>query len=383
MFKGAAQQFFDLIHGHRLIYNACWEDPRIDRQLLRLEPQSELVVITSAGCNILDYLLDSPKEIHAVDVNYRQNALLEFKLALFARGNFEDLFALFGNGGIENYQEIYRSVQEDLSPAARKFWDRKIKYFSLGGVRRSFYWRGAAGDFAWLMRLILFGRAKNSQTALESFLNRETLETQRRRYEPLGKKLHHRAVSWLIRQPWCLAQVGVPKAQMNLLNRTHPQGINGFVQEKIRRVMTETPIRENYFWRVYLTGSYLPECCPNYLKRENFRQIQAQIARVKLYNSTLTEFLKRHPGSYSHFVLLDHQDWLARHQPEALEEEWQYIFHNSRPRAKILMRSAGLELDFLPPRIRSRLRFFPERTFPLHARDRVGTYGSLHLAQVQ
>ena len=48
-------------------------------------------MITSAGCNALDYLLDSPREIQAVDVNFRQNALLELKLALFARRNFDDL----------------------------------------------------------------------------------------------------------------------------------------------------------------------------------------------------------------------------------------------------------------------------------------------------
>jgi S-adenosylmethionine:diacylglycerol 3-amino-3-carboxypropyl transferase len=27
---------FQNIHGSKLIYNACWEDPRVDRQLLRI-----------------------------------------------------------------------------------------------------------------------------------------------------------------------------------------------------------------------------------------------------------------------------------------------------------------------------------------------------------
>ena len=39
-------------------------------------------MLTSAGCNALDYLLDGPAEIHAVDVNFRQNALLELKAAV-------------------------------------------------------------------------------------------------------------------------------------------------------------------------------------------------------------------------------------------------------------------------------------------------------------
>ncbi len=81
-------------------------------------------------------------------------------------------------------------------------------------------------------------------------------------------------------------------------------------------------------------------------------------------------------------MLLDHQDWLAWHDPKALREEWELIFANSRRGTKILMRSAGMKLDFIPEDIRARLRFFPELTDPLHKLDRVGTYGSLSFAEV-
>ena len=76
------------------------------------------------------------------------------------------------------------------------------------------------------------------------------------------------------------------------------------------------------------------------------------------------------------------QDWLAAHDTEALRDEWELILANSVPGAKILMRSAGVNLDFVPDAIRSRVRFFPERTEALHQLDRVGTYGSLHFAEV-
>lgn len=373
---------FNLIHGNRLIYNACWEDPRIDRQLLDLNSESKVVVITSAGCNTLDYLLDSPQEIHAVDVNYRQNALLELKLAMFARRNFDELFAMFGRGSCENYQEIYQSLRDLLSPTARNFWDQKNNYFSSRGLRKSFYWRGAAGDFAWLMRRVLIGNGQRSGT-MNSLLNTGNLEKQKEYYALLEEKIFSQPVSWLIRQPFCMAMVGVPKAQIRLLDQTHPRRLSGFVQDKLRQVMTELPIQDNYFWRVYLTGTYTPECCPNYLKEDNFHHIKANINRVKIHTCLLTEFLKQHPGRYTHFILLDHQDWLAWHQPETLAEEWETIFQNSNAGTKILLRSAGIDLDFLPASVKSRLQFFPEKTSPLHHLDRVGTYGSLHLAEVQ
>ena len=49
--------------------------------MLGLNDESDVVMITSAGDNALDYLLDGPRQINCIDVNSRQNALLELKLA--------------------------------------------------------------------------------------------------------------------------------------------------------------------------------------------------------------------------------------------------------------------------------------------------------------
>jgi len=89
---------FNAIHGGQLVYNACWEDPRLDREALRLGPDDTVVVITSAGCNALDYALDGPRRIHAVDLNPRQNALLELKQAGIRALDFETFFQMFGRG---------------------------------------------------------------------------------------------------------------------------------------------------------------------------------------------------------------------------------------------------------------------------------------------
>ena len=97
-------------------------------------------------------------------------------------------------------------------------------------------------------------------------------------------------------------------------------------------------------------------------------------------------------GDYvEHFnpELAHHRAWLEAvleqlvvHEPQALEEEWRLILANSAPGSRILLRSASGHLDFLPDWTRRALRFFPDRTEPLHRQDRVGTYGSLHFAEV-
>jgi S-adenosylmethionine-diacylglycerol 3-amino-3-carboxypropyl transferase len=179
-----------------------------------------------------------------------------------------------------------------------------------------------------------------------------------------------------------MALIGVPTPQIRLIEDVYPGGLVEYIQERFRRLFTTVPFQDNYFWRVYLTGSYTSDCCPEYLSAENFQTLKGRIDRVRVHNATVTQFLQENPGKYSHFVLLDHQDWLAWHDTNLLLEEWEEIFRNSRPGAKILLRSAGQDLRFLPEMVTKRLRFFPELTVPLHERDRVGTYGSLHLAEV-
>ena len=48
---------FHAVHRNNLLYNTCWEDPALDRIALKLTSTDRLLVITSAGCNALDYLL--------------------------------------------------------------------------------------------------------------------------------------------------------------------------------------------------------------------------------------------------------------------------------------------------------------------------------------
>jgi S-adenosylmethionine-diacylglycerol 3-amino-3-carboxypropyl transferase len=331
---------------------------------------------------VLDYLLDGPAEIHAVDMNYRQNALLELKLAMIRRASFADFFEMFGIGSHTSYRDLYRSVSRDLSEPAQKFWDQKITFFNPGGLKRSFYYHGTAGTAAWMLGVALFKAKPNVKNFALCLLDAESNEQQRRVYELIESKIWDDLSNWLIRQRMLMTLLGVPRSQVKLIDDQYPGGLGSYVKDKLRHVMSELPARENYFWRVYLTGSYTMSCCPNYLREENQSTLAGRAFRVRTHTSSITQFLKKNPGEYTHFVLLDHQDWLAWHDPVALREEWELILANSRRGTRILLRSAALNIDFIPEEILARLRFFPGQTEPLHRLDRVGTYGSLCFAEV-
>ncbi len=372
----AYDAFFKAMHGNRLIYNSCWEDPRADRELLQLNADSRLVMITSAGCNALDYLLDDPAQIHCIDLNPRQNALLELKLALLRQGDFDALFQLFGLGWHNDFQRLYLQLRSSLSLSARCFWDRNGALFDRSG-RGSFYFRGAAGDVAYAMYLLLRRLRPGLRRQVLALLEATDLAEQKRLYAQIEPKLWGALLRWFVRQPATLTLLGVPRAQRALIEGQYPGGVPAYVQDKLRYLLTEIPIRDNYFWRVYITGSYTPDCCPNYLRAEHFQTLRARAERIRLHTCSVADFLQSGKESWSHFVMLDHQDWMAAHAPEALAEEWRLILQSSNDGARILMRSAGLSMDFLPEFVQQRLVADHAGAEHWHRRDRVGTYGSV------
>ena len=380
--KATHDLVFRRVHESQLIYNCAWEDPRVDRQLLNLKADSKVVMITSAGCNTLDYLLDGPAEIHSVDMNFRQNAVLELKMALIRQGDHEKLFSMFGEGATSEFRATYALVRDQLSEPAKNFWDEKITFFDPRSLKRSFYYHGTSGTVAWLMLKALFRARHNLADLSLCLLEAESLEEQADLYRQLEPEIWGKIAQWMVRQPALMTMLGVPRPQIQIIKNQYPGGLGCFVRDKLRRVLTEVPIADNYFWRVYMTGRYRRECCPNYLKEENMATLASRLGAVRPHTTTVANFLREHPAAYSHYILLDHQDWLAAHDPAALREEWELILENSAPGTKVLMRSAGLTVGFIPEDIRERLRFQPGLTHDLHNRDRVGTYGSTHFAEV-
>lgn len=366
----------------KLVYNTCWEDPRIDRELLGLDSDSRVVMITSAGDNALAYLLDGPARIHAVDTNPRQNALLDLKRALFKAGDYDRLFAFFGAGRKDDALHCYhRELRPHLQPASRSFWDGHINYFSPGQVQQTFFYRGTAGKFAWMMRAYLARR--NLMPPIRRLLNAATLEEQRTLYGKVEPRLWSAFNEWIMNRDSVLALLGVPSDQRALIEGNYEEGLKGYIQQSLRQVFTQLPVSDNYFWRVYLTGSYTSSCCPAYLRSQHFETLSTRIDRIQVHQGSISRFLQQHPGSYTHFVLLDHQDWLSARHRDRLNAEWKLIFRNAAPGARVLFRSAAPDRTFLPFDVTDRLRFEDNRTSALHPLDRVGTYGSTHLGIIE
>ena len=374
---------FNKVHTKNLVYNTCWEDPRCDRELLDFQEDSNVVMITSAGCNALDYLLDLPAQINCIDVNPRQNALLRLKLSTFYNTDFDTLFKLFGTGSDSKADAVYfDALRTYLPDYAQKFWDNNLHFFNGKGLRKSFYHYGTSGTFAWMANKYLKTRKKLYGSIHEMFETQDLAE-QSKIYEEIEPKLGNKLVAWFVNRHLTMSLLGVPRSQQELFIDEYKQGALGYVKECLGKVFTQLPTTDNYFWRLYIYGNYTKECCPSYLKEENFKTIKDNTERVRTHTTTISNFLKENPGTYSHYVLLDHQDWLAANNIPALEEEWEQILKNSQSGTKILLRSAAKEVDFFPQFVLDAVDFEKDITAKTHKEDRVGTYASVYMAVVK
>jgi len=213
----------------------------------------------------------------------------------------------------------------------------------------------------------------------------------------VAPKLWSGLLKLIIKSEVYLSWTGIPLPQQKLLASTAGSNarIATWIKAQIDYVCTELPFQDNYFWRVYIKGCYTKECCPEYLKEENFRKLKKSIGKISITTETVTEFLQRNPShnKISTFILLDHMDWMAE-KPQLLTEEWTEILKNVNENPKFLWRSAASNADFVlqtnvnrghdsPLPLKDILEVDEALSARLHPLDRVHTYTSLYVASLK
>ncbi len=194
------------------IYAFAWEDPRVDLQYLNLKPSDHMFVITSGGCNVLEYAIKvGPQRIHSVDLNPCQNHMLELKLAAYSALEYEDFWKLFGDGHIPDFSSILDTqLSPHLSPYAYHFWKQNANFKNL-------FKTGCSGLAIRVFQFVI--RAKRLESVIERFCSCETIEEQVKIWR--AEVRPHLLSKWLIRilnnDRFLWGALGVPPAQMQML----------------------------------------------------------------------------------------------------------------------------------------------------------------------
>jgi S-adenosylmethionine-diacylglycerol 3-amino-3-carboxypropyl transferase len=366
-----------------LVYNQIWEDPVVDAEALQLGPGKRVLCITSGGCNVLNYLVNDPEQVIAVDLNEAHMSLARLKLAAMRHlPTHDDFFQMFAIGkSKENVQRYDRYIRPHLDDTTRNYWDRRKRgRRRIDLFARGFYDSGRCGRF--LRMLHRLGRF--SPRRVERLLNAQSMDEQRTVFE---KDVAPFFDTWLVRTlsklPLSVFSLGIPPRQYEQLKNDGSDGIVSVFRDRVRRLACDFPIQTNYFaWQAFSRryDTKKLQAIPDYLKPENWEAIRSRLDHVDTHICSTIDLLEASDSqTLDGFVLLDSQDWMPA---DTITSQWTRIARVARPGARVVFRTAGTDSPIepsLPAELMAKFRREEEISQAGHARDRSGIYGMFHV----
>jgi S-adenosylmethionine-diacylglycerol 3-amino-3-carboxypropyl transferase len=369
------------------VYTQIWEDPRVDAEALQLDASSRVLTISSAGCNVLNYLVHQPKRIVAVDLNQAHMALTRLKLAALRHLPDHDAFFRFFGAADDpaNVDAYHTHLRPHLDAETRSFWERRT-WGGLGRPRIQYFANGLYEQgvlprfqrFAARVANLVMGRRP------EELLEAESLAEQRQFFEAcVAPFFDHAFVRWLGGMPATVYSLGIPPSQQRIMAEESGTSVVDLYRDRLETLVCDFPLDDNYFaWQAF---GRCYDCenraaLPPYLDADHFGRLRYHADAVETHVTSLADHLRAQPdSSFDSFVLLDAMDWM---DPGTITDLWRGIARVGAPGARIIFRTAGTPSvvePALPDGLRRRFRYEEERSRELHAQDRSAIYGGFHL----
>ena len=373
--------FSRLFHG--LVYPQIWEDPDVDMAALNITGDDNIVCIASGGCNMMSYLTAGPAAIDAVDLSPAHVALNRLKLtAIQHLPDHQRFYDFFGRGDLRGNKKVYKTlIAPLLDRQSRDYWEgRGVVRQRISMFTRGFYRFGLLGRFLGLVHLI----CRIGRVDFQPLLDAKTLDEQRAYFEEKVEPLFDmKLVRFLVRRRASLFGLGIPPAQYDKLAADGGGDVLPILRARVRKLMCDFPISENYFaWQAFnrAYNPKMPRPLPPYLQQMHFETVRANAPKARVHNRSITDLLAEAPAqSKDCFVLLDAQDWMTDAQLNAL---WSEITRTAKPGARVIFRTGGVD-DILPGRVVSGLldqwQYQAEQSADGQRNDRSSIYGGFHL----
>jgi len=344
------------------IYNQSWEDSDVDKIAYKLDKNNKILMITTGGDNVLNYLINEPEFIDTVDFNKHQNYLLELKMALIQALDWDDCVEILCYNNYNLFINNYETISLYLSPDAKKWWNKNKT------IMKNFHHSGIVKYFSYFIKFLIYiGNLQSFVNELKysNFDQQKTLYYMyKHRIEYLGNLLYKFS-------DFLIPFIGVPMKQYNLCTVECNVWLN--------RILCNQPFHNNYFYYSYLYGEWDINCCPAYLKKENYYNVKNSLHKINIYTDKLenvNKFKNINSAKYDRVILLDHMDWM---DDASIVNEINNIIPFTESDCKFCWRSFSLTQPFA---CLNNINYEVSRPiFPTY-NDRVAMYNSIHVATI-
>ena len=261
-------------------YSLVWEDNRTLHAALAIGPDDHVLVVTSAGCNVLNALLAGPRQVTAIDLNPVQNALLRLKCHLIVHHEPEMLRALMGFDGPAPVARTWRKVAAQLPVELRAFWEPFFAVHPAGLL--------PAGRLEGYVTAFLPTLPPETQAKLRQLLTFESVTAQRDFFAAALDEPAFREAFVAYFDAANLSQGRDPA-----LFRYAPESGGTTFYGRLRQFLTTKLVRDSFFFRFFFFGPEgLPETLlPPCYQRRHHARLRRLLPRLRMATGEAVAYL--------------------------------------------------------------------------------------------
>ncbi len=380
--RGLQERMFTMAFSG-FVYPQIWEDPEVDIPAMKIDSTTRIMTICSGGCNMMNYLTESPASVTAIDLNPHHVALGRLKIAALKHlPDYESFFLFFGCADDpENIKNYDKYIAPHLDKYTHDYWEkivlphgRRINMF-----KKNIYKYGLLGKFIGMVHLIAKIYGQDPRDILKATNMEEQKEIFDKTLAPLFDK---KFVRMMCGKPEALYGLGIPPSQFDELNTSAGGNMATLLKARLERMACQFPISDNYFaWQAFGRGydRKNKQAVPRYLKQENYETLKANIDNAKVVHKTITEYLdSQGENSFDVYVFLDAQDWMNEEQ---INDLWGAVLRSASDGARVIFRTAG-DVSPLTDKLTSQnlspWEYDQSVVYPRNEQDRSSIYGGFH-----
>lgn len=269
----------------QLRYSLVWEDHRTLHEALAPQPDDRALVVTSAGCNVLNTLLAGPPRVTAIDLNPVQNELLRLKCHAIAQHPPAVLRGLMGFAGPAAVAAAWRTLAPTLPAERRAFWASFFESHPAG--------LATAGRLERYLTNFLPTLDAATQARLRQLAARGTLAGQ---VEFFGRELDGTDFETQFVRYFDDANLSQGR-DPRLFRYASESGGRAFYR-RLRDFLHRTLARDSFYFRFFFFGpEALPEAIlPPCYQARNHERLRARLDRLEIVTGEAVDFLQSAAG---------------------------------------------------------------------------------------
>lgn len=267
-------------------YSLVWEGHQALHTALNFTANDHALVITSAGCNVLNTLLTPARQVTAIDVNPFQNRLLQFKTRIICEHPYGVYRGVLGLDGPVAVATAAAAVLPVLPPPDRSFW---TAFFTMnpGGLLM-------AGRLEQYLHGFYEVLSPKLQTALVELTRCASVEGQASFFDKIldVPAFSDRFVRYFNNR-------NLSQGRDSKLYAYAPEQGGEVFYQRLKAFVRRQLVRENFhFWFFFfglhrLNGVVLPPC----YREENYYPLRAALPKLAVVTAEAVDYLLSEEGA--------------------------------------------------------------------------------------